>query len=67
MKHYESDQKEVATQCYSLTLKSRMLRILRMYATMQQRQATNNHLAQQFHIRKVRMDLRMLYSRKIWY
>lgn len=57
MKHYESDQKEVAAQCYSLTLKSRMLRVLQTYAIMQQRQATNNHLAQQFHIRKVQMDL----------
>lgn len=65
MKHYESDQKEVAAQCYSLTLKSKMLRILQTYATMQQRQATNNHLAQQFHIRKVQMDLHMLYSWKI--
>jgi hypothetical protein len=62
MKHYESQQKEVAAQCYRLTLKSRMLRILQTYTIMQQKQATNNHLAQKFHISKVQMDLHILYS-----
>ena len=63
MNHCKSHQKEVAAQCYSLSLKSRVLRILQTYALMQQRQATNNHLAQQFHIKKVWI---LYYIRKFW-
>ena len=53
MKQYRSHQKKAAIRCYSLTLKSKVVLALQSHTSMQRRQAVNNYIAQQFHIRKV--------------